>query len=233
MTAVTFALPSESSDFIALLQHPRRTGSDQQMTVGSLGGERVCVLHTGVGEKSTRSRIAPFLREEKPHRLISAGFAGALVHDLAPAELLLAQNFSAPDFLAEATTSLAGARLRVGNLTTIGSVVHSTAGRAEIAAMRSAIAADMETDYIAAACAEKDLPMLSLRAISDTPDAPFPAPPEILFDVEQQRTQTTRLLFYVALHPGTLVRLMRFMRQITAARRALANALRLVISRSA
>ena len=36
--------------------------------------------------------------------------------------------------------------------------------------------------------------MLSLRVISDTAAAPFPAPPWVLFDLAQQKTKTGKLL---------------------------------------
>ena len=81
MIAVTFALPAESSEFIRLLENrPREKRAGIETVSGRLHGREIDVIHTGVGEKSTRARLPRFLEEEKPTMLISAGFAGA-VHD--------------------------------------------------------------------------------------------------------------------------------------------------------
>ena len=70
MIVVTFALPAESSAFIALLQNQARLRSAGfERITGTLHGQRICVMHTGVGEKSTRARLGHFLKEEMPTSL--------------------------------------------------------------------------------------------------------------------------------------------------------------------
>ena len=71
--------------------------------------------------------------------------------------------------------------------------------------------------------------MLSLRAISDTAAAPFPAPPKILFDLERQSTDLPKLGAHLLRHPASVVRLARFARQIAAVRVQLALGLSVVI----
>jgi hypothetical protein len=71
--------------------------------------------------------------------------------------------------------------------------------------------------------------MLSLRAISDTAAAPFPAPPNVLFDLERQQTSAARLARHLFTHPSAVVRLMRFARQIALARASLATALKTLV----
>jgi hypothetical protein len=87
----------------------------------------------------------------------------------------------------------------------------------------------METESIAEACARREIPLLSLRAISDTAALPFPAPADILFDLEEQRTRSGRLTRYLLTHPLAIVRLMRFARRIAAARAELAIALKQLV----
>jgi hypothetical protein len=67
--------------------------------------------------------------------------------------------------------------------------------------------------------------MLSLRAISDTATAPFPAPAAVLFNQTRQQTEPLALAGYLARHPGEIVRLMRFARQIARTRSKLTGAL--------
>ena len=104
-------------------------------------------------------------------------------------------------------------------------VIDSAAERARLAQEHGAAAIDMETEWIAQACAAREIPMLSLRAISDTIAAPFPAPPEVLFDLERQRTNPWRLTGHLLTHPSAIVGLARFARQVALARTRLATAL--------
>ena len=207
MIAVTFALPSESSDFLRLLGDRSR---------------EVAVLHTGVGEKICRARIGPFLDQQPFDLLISSGFAGGVDPSLGVGDLLLAENFSDPQLLAQARAILVS---RVARLVTAERVVASETERQQLALKNGAAAVDMETEWIARACAERKLPMLSLRAISDTAAAPFPAPPTVLFDLERQQTETLKLTAHLLKHPFAVVRLIRFARQIATARANLAAAL--------
>jgi len=207
MIAVTFALPNESSDFLHLL---RRRNTP------------VAVLHTGVGEKASRARIEPFLDARPFDLLISSGFAGGVDPSLGVGDLLLAENFSDPELLARAHDLLVA---RVGRLLTAAGVIESANDRARLARETGASAVDMETEWIARACASRKIPMLSLRAISDTAAAPFPLSPAILFDLEGQKTNALKLGSHLLKHPSHLVRLIRFARRIAAVRETLGAAL--------
>jgi hypothetical protein len=83
----------------------------------------------------------------------------------------------------------------------------------------------METEILAELCAAHDLPMLSVRAISDTASEPFPAPAEVLFDMAKQKTDFVRLGSYLLTHPGAFARLNAFRGRVAVARRTLADAL--------
>jgi len=223
MIAVTFALPAESSDFVRLLERVHSPGADA--ISGTLHGRPVEILHTGVGERVARERLAPFLQRCAPHVLISAGYAGALNNDLCIAELLLVENFSQPELLALARSALVAGTFRVGKLVSTQAIVDSTKDRIELARTTDAIAVDMETEFIAEACAKRQIPMLSLRAISDTPAAPFPVPVRVLFDMEQQRINFFSLAAHLAAHPQAVPRVATFARRVRSARRALTSAL--------
>ena len=229
MIAVTFALPSESSEFVRLLERESGATAGSHTISGALHGRAVCVLHTGVGETATRARIAAFLHEQTPELLISSGFAGALNDQLRVGDLLLAENYSAPRLASVAHSKLDSLRCKTGNLATAAAMIDSASQRRELAKKKGADAVDMETQFIAQACAAAEIPMLSLRAISDTRAAPFPAPPHVLFDMKKQKTDLPRLFFYLARHPATIGRFVVFGRQIVAARRSLADALALLV----
>src|SRR6266550_503454 len=204
MIAVTFALPAESSEFLRRLRNKScadRNGN--RIVCGTIHDHKIEVLHTGVGGNVCKERIGKFLEGAQFRILISAGFAGALNDKL----------------------RAGGSPIHRANLLTVPSIIHSTEERKKIGQTTGAAAADMETEFIARACAEHGVPLLSIRVITDTPHQPFPAPPKILFDIEQQRTRMAALAKFFLAHPNRVLRLVQFAKRIARARKTLSNAL--------
>lgn len=226
MIAVTFALPAESSEFVRHLH--KKSSSDRngvRVSRGEIDKRAIEVLHTGVGERVCRQRISSFLRDRQFSCLISAGFAGALnVNQLHVGDLLLAKNFSTLE-LTGVRSALSPLSIHTGDLLTVPAMIDSNEERQAIARTTDAVAADMETEFIARACAEHGIPLLSLRAISDTPAEPFPAPSNILFDLKRQRTHAMNLSLHLLKHPSAVPRLVFFARRIARAREILTSAL--------
>jgi len=225
MIAVTFALPAESSGFVRRLH--KQTRSDRngvRLIHGEIDNRAIEVLHTGTGEKVCRERIANFLRDQEFNYLISAGFAGALNDRLQAGDLLIAENFSTVQ-LTDARSALSTLPIHIADLVTVPLMIDSTEERKKIAQTTGAAAVDMETEFIARACAEHGIPLLSLRAISDTPSEPFPAPANVLFDIERQQTQMAKLMRYFLAHPHRIPHLIQFARRIARTRKTLAMAL--------
>jgi len=139
-------------------------------------------------------------------------------------DLLIAENFSTVQ-LTEARSALSTLPIHTADLLTVPLMIDSTEERKKIAQTTGAAAVDMETEFIARACAEHGIPLFSLRAISDTPDEPFPAPSNILFDLVNQRTNLVKLAAFFLTRPNRVPRLVKFARRIVQARTTLANAL--------
>jgi adenosylhomocysteine nucleosidase len=230
MIAITFALPAESSEFVRWLEKPALHSREGVESIrGRLHGKSVAVIHTGVGRKICCERMEVILRRERFEYLISAGFAGALDKDLRIGDLLIAENFSSPALLRSPHLDLADDGLFLGKLLTASGMIESNAEREQLARETGAVAVDMETEFITDACAEHELPILSLRAISDAPSEPFPAPAHVLFDLEKQRTDFTRLAFYLATHPGAISRLNAFRERVAVARKNLSATLEKIL----
>jgi len=230
MIALTFALPAESADFMRLLTQPvvyARTGVES--IHGQIHGRPVAVFHTGVGEEKCRKRIEEFLRHQQLKYVISTGFAGALDAELQVGNLFISENFTSPELLGSKQLDFADAEPFIGKLATVPGIVDSKPERDRWAAETGAAAVDMETEFIAAACAAHRVPLLSLRAISDTPSEPFPAPPNVLFDLEKQKTDLGRLALYLVRHPGAAMRLNAFRRRVALARQSLTSALEKIL----
>jgi nucleoside phosphorylase len=225
MIAVTFALPAESSDFLRRLRKKSRIDeNDVRIIHGQIDDRKIAVLHTGVGETACRQRMAVLLRNRQFKYLISAGFAGALHDRLHLGDLLVAENFSTVK-QNESRSTPSALPIHAANLLTVPSMIASSAERERIAQTTGADAVDMETEFVARACAEHALPLLSLRVISDTPGECFPAPAHILFDIARQRTNFARLALFFLLHPSRVPQLIGFARRIAHAREILTNAL--------
>lgn len=226
MIAVTFALPAESKDLVASLQNRRRVPSQNgEVSCGEIGSQSVTIFHTGVGRRIAQERLTEFLGEQSFIVLISSGFAGGVSPELNAGELFLGENVSDSQLLALARQALAEMQPHTGKLFTSSGIIHSATERMKVARARGADAVDMETDVIAQTCIEREIPMLSLRVISDTVREPFPVPPEVLFDIEQQRTSITGLAAHFLIRPARIIPMIRFARQIKKARGNLTTAL--------
>jgi nucleoside phosphorylase len=225
MIALTFALPAESSEFLRRLGNKSRAERNGISIVrGTIDHRSIEVIHTGVGENICRERIGKFLENQQFDFLISAGFAGSLNHELQVNDLLVAKNFLTLD-PKHAQSSLSNVSIHAANMLTVPALIDSCEERERIAAESGASAVDMETQSIARACATHGIPLLALRVITDTPDEPFPAPPGILFDVHQQRTQIATLAKFFLAQPMRIPGLIQFAKRIARARKTLSNAL--------
>jgi nucleoside phosphorylase len=225
MIAVTFALSAESSEFLSWLRNKSHADRNGIMVIGGkIGDRQLEVLHTGVGEKVCRERIGKFLQDQQFDLLVSTGFAGALNNELQVGDLLLAKNFSTIE-LNEKRSSVSRLPIHMANLLTAPTLIDSSDERTEITRTSGAAAVDMETEFIARACAAHGIPLLSLRVITDTPREPFPAPAHVLFDIAKQRTDLPKLATFLLTHPNRVPGLIQFARRIANGRKILANAL--------
>jgi adenosylhomocysteine nucleosidase len=213
MIAITFALRAESAEFAAQLRKEK------------IDDRQIMIWHTGVGPKHCRLRMNQFLEAERPGFLISSGFTGGVREGLQVGDLILAENFSERQLLAKAQQILTGCRVQTVNIFTATTIINSIADRNEIARTNNAAAVDMETEVIATACAKHGVPMLSLRVVTDSLEEPFPLPPTVLFNIEQQRTDLGKLISHLLGHPVAIGRLLHFARRIAGARAILANAI--------
>ena len=197
MVVVTFAVPHESHDLRKADRSPD-----------------VIIAHTGIGTAAAEKCVSALITEHRPHWLLSAGYAGALDPAIAHGELFVATNFTSPELLNRSTA-------RRGILTTLQNAAETPAQKAALARETGAQAVDMETSAIAAVCAAHRVPLLSLRAISDTASAHIPVPLHISYDLKKQRPRIFALLAFLAGNPSRILPFARFVRGLTPARAAL------------
>jgi adenosylhomocysteine nucleosidase len=202
MIAVTFALPEESRDFLRATR----------------GRRDLAVVHTGMGLDAAARASEALLADLRPDWLLSGGFAGALDPRLRLGDVIVAENFSSPALLPRC-------RSERGTLVSRARPAELVAEKAALFRDTGALAVDMETEAIAAACRRAGVPLLAIRAISDTAATPLPAPLAEWFDLARQRPRPQRLLAYLGRRPSAILPFVRFVRGLPTARGALTRAM--------
>ena len=213
MIAITFAVPHESHGLRSALDSGKPVGS-RQWIIGKIADQKVIIAHTGIGTAAAEECVAALLSEHHPRWLLSSGYAGALDPAIAHGELFLATNFSSLALLSRSNA-------RRGMLTTQPRAAETAAEKAALARETRAQAVDMETSGIARVCAARNVPMLSLRAISDTASAEIPVPLHVSYDLTRQRPRIVPLLAFLARNPSRILPFVKFVRGLSPAREAL------------
>ncbi len=196
---VTFARPEESRAFRQRLREPERVRMEGgEILLGTRNGQRVAVAHTGIGPEAAARVGEVLLRGRKFERVIGAGFAGALAPGLAAGEVMV-----------EAGDGAASRRL-VSRALPVESVEEKAALHRET----GAVAVDMETETLAAICAQRGVAFTAVRAISDTAEEALPVPFAVWFDVPRQCPRVWSLIGWLAVHPGRIGAFVRFVRRL-------------------
>ena len=204
--AVTFARPEESGAFLRKLGGVRK-GKCGALTAwrGCIGKITVTVIHTGIGPASAARAIRELLAHEKPRKVICAGFAGGLDPAMRVGDTLTA-DFADAKILSRALPIETPAE--------------------KIAAFRETGArlVDMETATLAEACATANVPLVSVRAVSDAADQFLPVPFDAWFDMRHQRARPFALVLHLLRHPSHIAPFVRFLSKLPRVAEALAAA---------
>jgi adenosylhomocysteine nucleosidase len=151
---------------------------------GKLDGREVVIVESGVGGKAAARAVREAIKFYEPRWVISAGFATALCDELRRGDVLMADEVASPagERLAtgiklEPHVLTATRGLHVGRLLTVDDVVRKAAERRQLHEQHQALACDMETFAIAAACRDVGAKLISVRLITDAVDDELP--PEI------------------------------------------------------
>jgi adenosylhomocysteine nucleosidase len=218
MILLVFALPHESGKFLPQLKN--RVWIERgtlPILTGTFAGREIVVLHTGVGPERARKRCGDFLAAHRPDFVISAGYAGGLDERLQVGSLVIADNFTDQSFMTLAMEAARGKAL-IGKLTTQDRVAETTEAKRQLAGTTGAVAVDMETEAIYLQCRLSNIPMLSVRAISDPIGTAMPVPGEVWLDEIEQKPRVLALLAYLARNPSVIPAFARFVRGTNLAR---------------
>ena len=141
---------------------------------------QVALLETGEGPTNAERVLRSWLDAETPRALLGIGFAGALSSSLDVGDLVVARECRTSTGDSVATTPILleaakriqadGLAVRFGVTLTVDQVVCQAEGKRRLAltlAPGEIACVDMESSAVARACAERGVPFLIVRCVSD------------------------------------------------------------------
>ncbi len=169
---VVFAVRRETLGLRRLL-HPWRRLPGLPCSAWVIGPEAAVVLESGVGIAAATRALSWLLDTGWVGSVVSAGFCGALVPDLAVVDLVRATEVVDTDgtiwpaFWPEGATVAA----RAGRVLTAPALVGEPAAKKALGQRHDALAVEMEAAALARLCVPRGLPFACLRVVSDALDA--------------------------------------------------------------
>lgn len=209
----------------------------------SVAGRQFRLIESGIGMKRAARAAQTLIAEFRPEKLISFGFAGAVLPGMAAGDLAIAgRTFLVRESLPDAGDSIGlsfppdilpvlenvGTKLgfaveqcdiltsdKILNKKELGRVLPGDATNPVL---------DMETWAVAREAAQEHVPLLAIRAISDAADEELEFSLDRFMDREMN-IRISRVLLAIASKPGIVPQLIRLARNSRIAGRNLAAAL--------
>ncbi len=156
---------------------------EMKPTVAGLRSLANVITHvTGIGPQRMTAAAGRLIDEHHPRRIILIGFSGALLPDLAAGQIIHAtavidgagQVVKLSDGVPVVVQD-DGARDQRTTLLTVDRVVTSVEDKKKLLETHRAAAIDMESFAVARLAAQREVPLMIIRAISDTADFALPA----------------------------------------------------------
>jgi adenosylhomocysteine nucleosidase len=190
-------------------------------TLGNLGGRHVLIARVGMGQERAAEHTRMVFQYFRPKALVLAGYGGALVPQLKLGQIVISRNYSS-DVLLPFLRLVAG--FDFAEFYTADEIAGTLAERTRCANTSRAQVIEMETAAVAAVVAERGIPFLAVRVISDELRTDLPT--EALaagFDPEAGRPTPVRLATHLATHPRQFKPFKEFVRNLGTARKSLTS----------
>jgi adenosylhomocysteine nucleosidase len=214
------AIPQESKALLRCIRGWSRTSLTPFQGARFQLMDRNCLLVTsGMGLKRATDATRTLLTASSPHLLVSFGIAGAVNADLQIGDVVVAGNtclledvflgkFQPLISLSEAAWNAAARVLHPKGARLVPGTAITTRGSQVVPQQLGEIAdpiLEMETAGIAHVAAEKGIPFLSLRSISDGPRSPIPLDLEAVMD-DEYNFRIGKLVKTVLRHPEIILK---------------------------
>ena len=139
---------------------------------GEWRGTAIVLVRSGMGQDRARQALVELAERFSLERVFSIGYAGALDPALQVGDLIIADKVVYYETLKSYSLDqeLAIPEVRRGTLLTVDEVAATPLAKQTLREKYSAVAVDMETYGLAEEARARDLPFVSVRAVTDTAD---------------------------------------------------------------
>lgn len=235
MIAIVAALDEELNELCKSINI--RFKRDSPLVLTYIDEKELLLIKSGMGRERVEQSLRSALREYSPTAVISTGFAGALLEEMEPGEIVLAEQilsinhnpFRSGERLCSDRALLEGAtelseeldfKYRLGPILTAPRIMKAEEKR-ELGHHCLGIAVDMESYWAAEVAQACGIPFLGVRLILDTVDNSLP--PIDTFVSKESRSLAFSTLAWLGAHPGQLGRLLKLARAMKRAQNTLAQ----------
>lgn len=213
---------------------------------GKYNSKNVLLVLTGIGREMAEKATNLVLKSYPVKLLVSLGFAGALNPELLGGDIILCSSMhcaasndsmeahrkysSAIDIVSGMCRALdnEGINFHRGDIVSVTQPVQAVGERATLRKIFNAEIVDMETYWIAAIAAYQQVPLIAVRAVSDTVNDSFP-PIEQIVDIEGKLLPKKAVLHFLS-HPWHLSLLPGLYRNSTKAAKNLSEVIKRLIT---
>jgi adenosylhomocysteine nucleosidase len=207
-TLICFALKEEAAPFHKIAaRHPG-----------------VVTLIVGIGRENAEKSVRRFLSAGSPELVFTCGFAGGLNPDLKLGEVV----FEPATCNEQLATRLAAAGAKPVKFFCADRIATTVAEKKKLRAETGTDAVEMESAAIHAVCAERGIPCVTVRVISDTADENLPLDFNALAKADQS-IDFAKLFLAIAKSPGKIGALMQLQKKTQFAAKRLAAMLAQII----
>ena len=204
MIAIVFALGFEAKNF-----NKHTNDSNTEYCIYNLTGRRIA------------DEIDNLIRKNNIQCIVLMGFAGGLDASLRVGDVILAKNYTSPQFLPHFEAMAESCRSV--HLRTVEKVLETRAEKELCWQEWGADCCDMESAHVWNVAQSLSIPMITVRSISDAWDSDMPIPADRLIDPRTSRPNTLRIIRYLLRHPRCLPGFFRMVRQASCAANRLAE----------
>ncbi|MGC8990030.1 MAG: hypothetical protein ACP5MD_07910 [Verrucomicrobiia bacterium] len=177
------------------------------------------VLITGMGRSNAGKALRRRLAEDKPDRVISCGFAGALNPSLKVGDIVFDPGQS-PGL----DRVLAGEGGHRARFCCVDTVVCKASDKCLLRGSTGADAVDMESGGLSEVCREANLGFAIVRVVSDSADEDLPVDFN-RFVTPEDTIDFRRLVLWTAVRPAVMMKLLSWRRRLRSAANRLARVL--------
>ena len=180
----------------------------------------VSVLIVGIGRQNAEKSVRSFLASNSPELVLTCGFAGGLNPDLKLGDVI----FELSTLNIQPSTRLLAAGAKSAKIFCADRIATTVAEKKALRAETGADAVEMESAAIHAVCAERGIPCVTVRVISDTADEDLPLDFNALAKADKS-IDFGKLFLAIAKSPGKIGALMALQKKTRLAAERLAAVL--------